>query len=137
MTATAAASAEAARRQLESQVGTGAAWKLVGQVGVQGIRLVTVAVLARLLAPSDYGAAAIAVAFASFAPTVADMGMGAALVQTTAATRIARSTTFWATLGFGFTLAGLAALAAGPIGNFLGDGRVGPIVAAGGLAFAI
>ena len=43
----------------------------------------------------------------------------------------------WATLGFGFTLAGLTAVAAGPVGRFLGDPEIGAIVAGGGLTFAI
>ncbi len=133
----AAAAPDGSSADLERQVGVGAAWKLVGQVGVQGIRLVTVAILARLLVPADYGAAAIAVTLASFAPTVADMGMGAALVQTPRDTRIARSTAFWATLGFGILLATVAALAARPIGAFLAEPEVGWIVAAGGLTFAI
>jgi O-antigen/teichoic acid export membrane protein len=122
---------------LERQVGVGAAWKLVGQAGVQCIRLVTVAILARLLVPADYGAAAIAIAIATFAPTVADMGLGAALVQTRDATRVARSTAFWATVVFGTTLSALVAVAAGPVGEFLGDPRVGTIVAVGGLTLAI
>ena len=87
--------------RLEKLVGVGAAWKLVGQIGVQGIRLLTVAILARLLGPADYGAAAIVIAFAAFAPTVADMGMGSALVQTGAAPQQVRSTVFWASLAFG------------------------------------
>ena len=122
---------------LERQVGLGAAWKLLGQVAIQAIRLATVAILARLLVPADYGAAAIAIAIAAFAPTVADMGMGAALVQTDVATRVARSTVFWASLACGVTLSVLTAIAAGPIGEFLGDPRVGEIVAVGGLTFAI
>jgi O-antigen/teichoic acid export membrane protein len=131
---------EPARRapdHLERSVAGGVAWKLVGQAGVQGIRLVAVAVLARLLTPADYGAAAIAVALASFAPSVADMGMGAALVQTDRATRVVRSTVFWASLGFGAALSVLAAVSAGPIGRFLDDPRVGTIVAVGGLTFVI
>ena len=48
-------------------VGIGVTWKLAGQVGTQLIRLVIVAVLARLLTPNDYGAAAIAIALAQFA----------------------------------------------------------------------
>jgi O-antigen/teichoic acid export membrane protein len=128
---------ERAPDHLERSVGVGVVWKLVGQAGVQGIRLVTVAVLARLLTPADYGAAAIAIALASFAPTVADMGMGAALVQTEKATRVARSTVFWASLAFGVAFSALAAVSAGPIGRFLDDPRVGTIVAVGGLTFAI
>jgi O-antigen/teichoic acid export membrane protein len=122
---------------LERQVGVGAAWKLVGQIGVQGIRLLTVAILARLLTPGDYGAAAIAVALATFAPQLADMGMGAALVQTEKATRLTRSTTFWASLAVGISLSLLLVIAAGPIGRFLGDPRVGAMAAVGGLTFAI
>ena len=123
--------------QLERQVGVGAAWKLVGQAGIQCIRLMTVAVLARLLVPADYGAAAIAIAIAMFAPTIADMGLGSALVQTREVTRVARSTVFWATVVFGILLSVLVAIAAGPVGDFLGDPRIGTIVAVGGLTLAI
>jgi O-antigen/teichoic acid export membrane protein len=122
---------------LERSVGVGVVWKLVGQAGVQGIRLLTVAILARLLTPADYGAAAIAIALATFAPTVADLGMGAALVQTERATRVVRSTVFWVSLGFGVALSAIAAVAAGPVGRFLDDPRVGTIVAVGGLTFVI
>ena len=66
---------------MERLVGIGVTWKLAGQVAIQLIRLLTVAVLARLLTPADYGAAAIAIVLATFAPTVADMGIGSALVQ--------------------------------------------------------
>ena len=122
---------------MEQLVGVGAAWKLGGQIGVQVIRLVTVAILARLLTPADYGAAAIAIALATFAPTVGDMGMGSALVQTNAGTRLVRSTAFWASLGFGIALSVLLAVAAGPVGQFLDDPRVGTMVAVGGLTFFI
>ena len=123
--------------RMEQLVGVGAAWKLGGQIGVQVIRLVTVAILARLLTPADYGAAAIAIALATFAPTVGDMGIGSALVQTNAETRLVRSTAFWASLGFGIALSVLLAVAAGPVGQFLDDPRVGTMVAVGGLSFFI
>ncbi len=122
---------------MERLVGVGVTWKLVGQFGIQVIRLVTVAILARLLTPADYGAAAIAIALATFASTVADMGMGSALVQTRTATQLVRSTAFWASLAFGFGLFVVLAASAGPMGHFLGDPRVGTMVAAGGLTLAI
>jgi len=61
-----ATSPDATPRGLERRVGVGAAWKLAGQIVMQGIRLVKVAVLARLLVAADYGA--IAIALALFAP---------------------------------------------------------------------
>ena len=123
--------------QAERLVGVGVGWKLGGQVLVQGIRLATVAILARLLTPADYGAAAIAIALATFAPTVADMGLGSALVQVDKASQRMRSTTFWAAIAFGIGLSALFAASAAPVGRFLGDPQVGTMVAVGGLSFAL
>jgi O-antigen/teichoic acid export membrane protein len=122
---------------VERSVRTGVLWKFVGQLGVQGTRFVTVAVLARLLEPADYGSAAVAVALASFAPTLGDMGMGAALVQTDRATRRVRSTAFWGSLGFGVAISALFVVFAYPVGTFLDDPRIGAMVAVGALTFAI
>ena len=122
---------------VERSVRTGVLWKFVGQLGVQGTRFVTVAVLARLLEPADYGAAAVAVILATFAPTVGDMGMGAALVQTDRATRRVRSTAFWGSLAFGVSISALFVVFAAPVGQFLDDPRIGTMVAAGALTFAI
>ena len=123
--------------QMERLVGVGVSWKLTSQVFVQVIRLLTVTILARLLTPADYGAAAIAIALATFAPTLADMGMGAALVQTEKATQRVRSTTFWSALAFGIGLSAIFAALATPMEQFLNEPQVGAMVAAGGLTFAI
>ena len=122
---------------VERSVRTGVLWKFVGQIGVQGTRFVTVAVLARLLEPADYGSAAVAVALATFAPTVGDMGMGAALVQTERATRRVQSTAFWGSLAFGVSISALFVIFAFPAGRFLDDPRIGAMVAVGALTFAI
>jgi O-antigen/teichoic acid export membrane protein len=109
----------------------------MGTAGVQTIRFGIVVILARLLGPADYGAAAIAVALASFAPTLGDMGISSALVQRNRATRLVRSTAFWGSFGFGLALAALFVVAAGPVGRFLDDPRIGTMVAVGALTFAI
>ena len=123
--------------RIERLVGIGITWKLVGQVAVQVIRLVTVAVLARLLTPRDYGAAAVAVALAAFAGTVADMGIGSALVQAQNASRLVRSTAFWASVGCGIGLFLLMAAAAKPVASFMGEPQVAGMVIAGGATYAI
>jgi PST family polysaccharide transporter len=122
---------------MERLVGVGITWKLAGQVAIQVVRLLTVAVLARLLTPHDYGAAAIAIALASFAPQLADSGMGSALVQAEAAPRAVRSTAFWASLASGAGLFLLMAAAAEPVARFMGEREVAGMVVAGGLTFAI
>jgi len=115
----------------------GVAWKFIGQGGLQATRFVVVAVLARLLSPDDYGAAAVAVALASFASTLGDLGMGSALVQTPHATQRIRATAFWGAIGFGAATSTVFVLLAAPVGRFLDDPRVGPIVAVGALTFFI
>jgi teichuronic acid exporter len=118
-------------------VGIGISWKLVGQIAKQLTRLLTVVVLARFLTPADYGTAAIAATLATFASTVADMGIGTALVQAQAASQTVRSTAFWASIGFGLGLFVLAAAAADPIARFMNEPEVSGMVVAGALTFAI
>jgi PST family polysaccharide transporter len=122
---------------MERLVGIGVTWKLAGQIAIQAIRLLTVAILARLLTPHDYGAAAIAIALASFAPQLADMGIGSALVQAKAAPRMVRSTAFWGSIVSGFSLFLIMAAAAEPVAQFMGEPDVAGMVVAGGLTFAI
>jgi O-antigen/teichoic acid export membrane protein len=122
---------------MERLVGIGVSWKLTAQVAIQLVRLITVAVLARLLTPDDYGAAAVAVALAAFAPTVADMGIGTALVQADTAPQAVRSTAFWASIGSGATLLVLAVIAAEPVAKIMNEPEVAGMVVAGGLSFAI
>ena len=122
---------------VERSVRTGVLWKFAGQAAIQGSRFLTIAILARLLDPADYGTAAIAVALASFAPSLGDMGMGSALVQTDRATREVRSTAFWGALAFGVGISVLFIALAHPVGAFLDDPRIGAMVAVGALTFAI
>jgi O-antigen/teichoic acid export membrane protein len=121
---------------IEHLVGVGITWKLVGQMAIQLTRLMTVAILARILTPADYGTAAVAIALAAFAPQVADMGIGAALVQAETAPRAVRSTAFWAAVGSGVGLFLLMAALANPIAAFIGEPEVAEMVVAGGLTFA-
>jgi PST family polysaccharide transporter len=123
--------------QMEQLVGIGVRWKLAGQIAIQTMRLLTVAVLARLLTPHDYGAAAIAVALASFAPQLADMGIGSALVQAEDAPRTVRATAFWASVGSGVALLIIMAAAAEPVALFMGEPEVAGMVIAGGLTYAL
>jgi O-antigen/teichoic acid export membrane protein len=123
--------------RIELLVGIGISWKLVGQIAIQVTRLLTVVILARFLTPADYGAAAIALALATFAPTVADMGFGSSLVQTQAASQTVRSTAFWASVGFGLGLFVVFVAAANPIAQFMDEPKVAEMVVAGALTFAI
>ena len=59
----------------------GIAWKLGSQLTLQILRLAIVVALARLVAPSQYGLAAMALVLTTFVIAFSDVGLGAALVQ--------------------------------------------------------
>ena len=66
---------------LRGQVFSGLAWKVLSQVVGQGGRLVVAVLLARLLAPRDYGLAGMGLVFSSLVLVFSDLALGAALVQ--------------------------------------------------------
>lgn len=111
----------------------GAIWAIGSQLAVQAVRLVGVVVLARLLTPSDYGTAALAVIVASFSMTIGDFGFGTALVQQRTASQLWSSTTCWAAIGAGAIGSGITALVAYPAAIVLGEPEVAPLLIAGGL----
>ena len=58
---------------LEAQVLRGIAWKVASQVILQGSRIVVALVLARLLAPHDYGIAGMVLVFSSLVAVFSDV----------------------------------------------------------------
>src|SRR5438876_6531449 len=95
---------------LRSRILQGLAWGAASQLTLQVARVIVGVTLARLLAPDDYGVAAMVLVFSSLVLVFSDLGLGAALVQREEITEDDRSTAFWTTLGTGalFTLIALA-----------------------------
>ena len=89
------------------------AWLGGSQFLRQGISIGASLVIARLLAPSDYGVFAMTVFVNELAQLLINFGMGAALVQRKELDENVLSTTFWFKAGLGL-VAGLAMLGAGP-----------------------
>jgi PST family polysaccharide transporter len=96
---------------LKGAAARGVAWKVVAEVVNQVTRLVLLLVLTHLLVPSEFGIASIVLAFAMFVPVLADLGLGAALIQAPKLTELDTSTVFWTSLpvGTGFMLLGIGA----------------------------
>ena len=95
---------------------TGGQWRMAS-LGVQGLlHLVVGVVLARLLLPADFGLAALALIVIGFATMVADVGVGAAVVQrlivTTAHLRVAFTLSVLAGVVIAAALFGIAPLIA-------------------------
>ncbi|HEV8687462.1 MAG TPA: MOP flippase family protein [Gaiellaceae bacterium] len=122
---------------LRSRVVSGLAWKGASQIFLQVSRLGVAVLLARLLAPEQYGLALMALVVATLVLVFSDLALGAALVQRKTLTEEDRSTVFWTALCAGalFTLVGIAA--SGPIASFYGKPEVKPLVAVLSLSFVI
>ena len=73
--------ARARSEPLESRIRSGVAWKAASQITLQVSRMVVALVLARLLAPEDWGLAAMVFVFSGFVVVFTDNALGTALIQ--------------------------------------------------------
>ena len=122
---------------IRARVLRGLAWKAGAQIALQGSRVVVAIVLARLLAPHDYGIAGMVLVFTSLVLVFSDVALGAALVQRRLLTERDRSTAFWTSAAAGavFTVIGVAC--SGPVARFYGEPEVQGLVAALSLGFFV
>jgi PST family polysaccharide transporter len=122
---------------LRSRVLGGLAWKLASRVVLQLSRFAVGIILARVLAPHDFGLAAMVLVVAGVITLIGDSALGTAVIQRHSLTEDDRSTVFWlsASIGLTFTLIGVAI--AGPVASFYGQGSVRGLFAAMSLGFMI
>lgn len=80
---------------LKSKTLRGAFWTLLERLGTQVVGFVVSIVLARLLAPSDYGVIGMLGVFLSISQMFIDCGFGSALIRKKDRTDIDFSTVFW------------------------------------------
>lgn len=116
---------------------TGVAWKAASQVTLQISRMVVALVLARLLAPEDWGLAAMVLVFAGFVVVFTDNSLGTALIQRRRLLPGDRSTVFWVNAGIGVTLMLLGFAAAAPLASFYGEPDVRPLFMALSVGFLV
>jgi O-antigen/teichoic acid export membrane protein len=102
-----AAVAKAAK--LGRKVSRGIAWNLVGSAVSNGVRVLVLIALGRLLAPEETGLVAKAMTVLVFINVIRDLGLGSALVQHKQPSEAHLHTAF--TVGFGISCALAAALA--------------------------
>ncbi len=104
---------------IAARLQSGIAWKITSQGTLQVARMVVALIVARQLAPHDWGVAAMVMVVASFATALTDNALGPALVQKPNLTEADKSTVLWLNIGIGvaLTVAGIAL--ATPLANFL------------------
>jgi O-antigen/teichoic acid export membrane protein len=110
---------------------------LVIQYGNAALQIVAAIILARLLAPEDYGLVAIVTVLTSFAPLLIDFGLLDATAQRSRVTPAQVSGLFWVSSGIGLALAVVVAACSPLIAWLYGEPRLEPIALATGITFVL
>ncbi len=92
---------------------------------------------ARLLSPTEFGIAAVALALISLAGIFTDIGLAAAIVQAKVATERILNTAFWLNVAAGIVVAAIIALAAKPLSDFYDSPDLLPLLLCVAVAFAL
>lgn len=93
-------------------------WKFAERCGAQAIAFIVSIILARILAPRDYGALALVLIFLSLLQVFADSGLGIALIQKKTADALDYSSVFFSNVVLAVLLYGLVWLSAPIIAVF-------------------
>jgi O-antigen/teichoic acid export membrane protein len=122
---------------LRRRVLRGLVWVGASQAGGQLIRALVAIVIARLLTPSEYGLAALALVFASLVMVFSDLALGAALIQRKTLSAVDRDTAFWTTIIAGIVFTALGAGLSGPIAALYGEPDAQPLLFVLSLSFLV
>jgi O-antigen/teichoic acid export membrane protein len=126
-----------ASEPLESRIRSGVAWKAASQITLQVSRMIVALTLARLLAPNDWGLAAMVFVFSGFVVVFTDNALGTALIQRRELHKGDRSTVFWISAGIGLALALAGIALSGPLADYYGKPAVRPLFAAVSVGFLV
>jgi len=101
------------------------------------VQLVQLSVLARLLAPEDYGLMAMVAVVLGFATMFSDLGLNSAYLQRQNVTPQQRSSLFWMNLAMGGGLTIMVMSCSPLIARFFGDARLTPLLMLSSCTFII
>jgi PST family polysaccharide transporter len=122
---------------LKQQAVSGFKWSISAQLGQQVMHFVTLAVLTRLLSPSDYGLVGMATVIINFTLLFKDLGTAAAIVQRKDLPETLLSSIFWVNLLFGGVVMLALFLVAPAVGNAYQQPALPPIFQALSFSFII
>ena len=106
----------------------GAMWTFLDQVGTRGISFVIGIILARLLAPAEYGLLGMVAVFTAVAWMFIDSGFSQAMVRKPNLTEEDKLTAFWYSLGMGFLMYLILFFSAPYIADFYNQPKLTSIV---------
>ncbi|MGS4946661.1 oligosaccharide flippase family protein [Meridianimarinicoccus sp. RP-17] len=92
------------------------------------LQIGSIAIIARLIPPADYGIYAMALPAVTIGMALSNLGLPQAIVQHRTITHLHVSALFWLNLGLAALIAGLLYAFAGPMSAWYGDDRVMPVL---------
>lgn len=101
-----------------SRTATSFAWSFLEQFGSRAIQLLVQVILARILSPDTFGVLAILLVVTQICDSIAQSGLGMALIQKPDASERSYSTAWWLSLMFSLILYGIIFVAAPSIADF-------------------
>ena len=122
---------------LTGVVVTGLKWTTLRHVVAEGTRIGLTLVLARLLTPTDYGIASMALVATGFVMIFSDPALGAALIQRPVIDERDRSTVFWTSTGLGLLLTAIGVASAGLVADLFGEPQVKDLFIVTSLMFTV
>ncbi|HPH65107.1 MAG TPA: lipopolysaccharide biosynthesis protein [Kofleriaceae bacterium] len=122
---------------LRTKTTRGIASSLLGVVGTNIVRIASIAILARLLTPADFGIVAVAMTVVMLVQNVRDIGVGGAIVQRKDLTIDELRSAFAFSVWLGFALTAVMALTAPWIADLFGEPKAVPYIRALSAMFAI
>ena len=122
---------------LRTRTFTAVRWTAAGTSFKAVLQIVQLAVLARLLAPEDYGLMAMVTVVLTFATVFSDFGVNSAFVQRRDVTQEQRSSLFWFNLVLSACLMLLVMALSPSLATFFGDDRLVPLMILGATTFVI
>jgi len=122
---------------LRSDVISSVSWRLTAAAIAQLINFLAVVVLARLVAPSDFGLLGMATVFTGLIMYFYELGLGSALIQRKALDDSHLSTAFWVMLVVGFAAWVVASLFAPLYATFMHQPALVGVVVVSGAGFLI
>src|SRR5262249_51818093 len=110
---------------------------VVIQYGNGVLQIIASIILARLLAPEDFGLVAIVTVLMSFAPLLIDFGLGDATAQRSKITQSQVSSLFWISSGIGLAVAAVVVACSPLIAWLYREPRLEPIALCIALTFVL
>lgn len=128
---------DSSRPSLVARTARGAGWIIALRVAARSMGFLSTLVLARFLAPHDFGVVALALGFLQALDTLSFIGVEEALIRERAPTRAMYNTGFTLNLLRGLTIGILLAIAAWPVAEFFGQPELAPVLMVLGAAVAV